>query len=247
MSSSLVPRRKDPEGSDGLTGDGDRAGHGGLLLGQRPDGKPLFRGWLHLAALVATLVAGPLLIASASGVSHLAELSIYVASLVCLFGVSATYHRINWAPGPRRVLKRLDHATIFFAIAGSYSAIGGLSLRGWALVLILSLVWSGAVVGIVLRQCWLDAPSAAVGLPYVVTGWCALAVLPQLERALGPAGFALVLVGGVCYSLGAVVYATRKPDPWPRVFGFHEVFHALTVLGAAAQFAAVVVYALPAR
>ncbi|MDA8295585.1 MAG: hemolysin III family protein [Actinomycetota bacterium] len=241
MSSSLAARPNGLEDGEG------RAGRGRLLLDGRPEGKPLFRGWLHLAALVATLAGGPLLIASARSATHLAELSIYVTSLVFLFGVSATYHRINWAPGPRRLLKRLDHATIFFAIAGSYSAIGGLSLSGWALVLILSLVWSGAVVGIVVRQCWLDAPSAVVGLPYVATGWCALAVLPQLERGLGPAGFALVLVGGVFYSLGAGVYATRRPDPWPRVFGFHEVFHAFTVLGAAAQFAAIAVYALPAR
>ncbi len=218
-----------------------------LVLGGRPEAKPLFRGWLHLVALLVTLVAGPLLITSASSATQVVELSIYVASLACLFGVSATYHRINWAPGPRRVMKRLDHSTIFFAIAGSYSAIGGLSLHGWALVLILSLVWSGALIGIVVRQCWLDAPSAAVGVPYVVTGWCALAVLPQLERGLGPTGFSLVLVGGVFYSLGAAVYATRKPDPWPRVFGFHEVFHALTVLGAAAQFAAVAAFALPNR
>ena len=216
-----------------------------LLLAQPPPDKPLLRGWLHLAALVCVLAGGPVLVASSAQSSQTAALSVYIAALVALFGVSATYHRPNWAGGPRRVLRRLDHSTIFLAIAGSYTAIGDLALHGWAFALVLAIVWGGGVCGVAVRQLWLDAPSWAIGLPYLLTGWCALAVLPQLERGLGAAGFALVLGGGLFYSAGAAVYALRRPNPWPRVFGFHEVFHACTIAGAALQFAAIAAFALP--
>lgn len=222
----------------------DAATDAGLLFTGPPPGKPLLRGWLHLGSAVAMLGLGPWLVLRARGTTETVELSVYAISLFLMFATSALYHRVNWAPPARRVLKRLDHSTIFLAIAGSYTAIGGLSLHGWALALVLSLVWVGAVSGVVVRQCWLDAPSWAVGLPYVVTGWCAVAVLPQLERGLGVAAFSLVLAGGLFYTLGAITYARRRPNPWPRVFGFHEVFHACTILGAAAQFAAVAAFAV---
>ena len=138
-----------------------------------------------------------------------------MTSIVALFGVSAAFHRVRWSPAARRRMRRADHATIFIAIAGTNTAVAGLALRGWAQILILRLVWGGAVVGITVRQLWLDAPKWAVAVPYVVVGWCALAVLPQLLHALGGAGFGLLAAGGAFYTVGAIVYARASPTPFP--------------------------------
>ena len=210
----------------------------------RPE-RPMLRGWLHAGALAVAIVAGPLLAAHAHHAGDALALSIYATSLVALFGVSAAFHRIRWSPAGRRRMRRADHATIFFAIAGTYTAVAGLVLRGWAQVLVLSLVWVGGAVGITVRQAWMDVPKWAVAIPYVVVGWCALAVMPQLWRGLGGAGFGLVLAGGACYTAGALCYALRRPDPAPGVFGYHEIFHSFTVIGATLHFVAVAAYALP--
>jgi hemolysin III len=202
------------------------------------------RGWLHAGALVATLVAGPLLISDAPNGWDRFVLTVYVVSLIGLFGVSAAFHRINWSAVGRRRMRRADHATIFIAIAGTYTAVAGLSLTGWAQALVLTLVWVGALGGITLRQVWLDAPKWAIALPYIVVGWSALAVLPQLLRHLGGGGFALLLIGGIFYTAGAIVYALKRPDPFPRVFGYHEIFHACTVVGAVLQFTAIAAFGL---
>jgi len=207
--------------------------------------RPLLRGWIHLVAVVVTVIAAPFVVARAPTAAAAAALAIYMTSIVTLFGVSASFHRVTWSPAARRRMRRADHATIFIAIAGTNTAVAGLALRGWAQVLILSLVWGGAAVGITVRQAWLDAPKWAVAVPYVVVGWCALVVLPQLLHALGGAGFGLLAAGGAFYTVGAIVYALRKPDPVPGVFGYHEVFHACTVVGATLHFVVVVVYALP--
>lgn len=212
-----------------------------------PDAKarPLLRGWFHLVALVAAVIAGPLLAARGpTGATRLA-LAVYAASMVALFGVSAAFHRVRWAPAARRRMRRADHATIFVAIAGTYTAVAALALKGWAQLFVLATVWGGAAVGVTLRQLWLDAPKWAVALPYVVVGWCALAVVPQLVRGLSGGGFALVLAGGAAYTAGALVYAARRPDPVPHVFGYHELFHLATVVGATLHFAAIALYALP--
>src|SRR5580658_9243353 len=208
-------------------------------------GRPLLRGWLHLVAAVVALVAAPFVVARAPTAGAAAALAIYMTSIVALFAVSAAFHRVRWAPAARRRMRRADHATIFIAIAGTNTAVAGLALRGWAQVLILSLVWGGAVVGITVRQLWLDAPKWAVAVPYVVVGWCALAVLPQLLHALGGAGFGLLAAGGGFYTLGAVIYSLRRPNPVPGVFGYHEVFHACTVVGAVLHFIVIIHYALP--
>lgn len=205
----------------------------------------MLRGWLHLVAFLAVLVAGPLLAAHGRTDGQRAALAVYAAALAALFGVSAAFHRVRWGPAGRRRMRRADHATIFVGIAGSYTAVAGLALHGWARVLVLSLVWGGGAVGVTVRQLWLDAPKWAVAVPYVVVGWCALAVVPQLVRGLGGAGFGLVVAGGACYTVGALVYARRRPDPVPGVFGYHEVFHALTVVGASLHFVAIACYALP--
>jgi len=142
-------------------------------------------------------------------------------------------------------MRRADHATIFLAIAGTYTAVAGLALTGWALAGILVVVWAGAIAGITLRQVWLDAPKWAIALPYIVVGWSALLVAPALYRALGGAGFALLLAGGAAYTAGALVYARKRPNPWPRTFGYHELFHLCTVVGVLLHFVVIKEYCLP--
>ena len=197
-------------------------------LGQRP----LLRGWIHVAALVAWLVAGPFLIAAGPDAESRAALTVYVLSMLAMFGVSAAFHRIRWSAPAWRRMRRADHSALFVGIAGTSTAVAVLALSGWSQALMLSLVWAGAVAGIVLRQVWLDAPQWAVAIPYVVVGWCSLIVAPQLFRALGGVGFVLILIAGVAYTAGALIYARKRPDPWPEVFGFHEAFHTCTVIGA---------------
>jgi hemolysin III len=194
--------------------------------------RPLWRGWLHLAAVVAWLIGGPFLIAAGPDTGSRAALTVYVLSMLIMFGVSASFHRVRWSAPAWRRMRRADHSAIFIGIAGTSTGLAGLALTGWPQVLVLSLVWGGAIVGIVMRQVWLDAPQWAVAVPYVVVGWCSLIVAPQFVRSLGWLGFGLMLFAGLAYTSGAIVYARKRPDPWPRVFGFHEVFHACTVAGA---------------
>jgi hemolysin III len=210
-----------------------------------PAVKPKLRGVLHEIAFFVSLAAGALLVAAAPTTESAAALSIYAVSISLLFGVSALFHRRNWGPAGRRLMRRADHSTIFIAIAGTYTAVAGIALSGWARTAVLCIVWVGAVTGIVLRQLWLDAPKWVVALPYVVVGWAALAVLPQLLHALGAVGFTLLLAGGLCYTVGAVVYARKRPNPRPEMFGYHEVFHACTLAGAALHYAAIAWFVLP--
>jgi hemolysin III len=207
-------------------------GEQGRLADNRGD-RPLLRGWFHVAALVGWLIGGPFLIAAGRDAASRASLAVYVVAMLIMFGVSALFHRVRWSAPAWRRMRRADHSAIFIGIAGTSTGIAGLALNGWPQALMLSLVWTGAVAGIVLRQVWLDAPQWAVSVPYVVVGWCSLIVAPQLVRSLGWVGFALMLIAGAAYTGGALVYARKRPDPWPGVFGFHEVFHVCTVVGAA--------------
>ncbi len=208
------------------------------------DLRPALRGWLHAAALVPAAVAGSLLAVHGPTAADRLALAVYAFSLAALFGVSSAFHRIRWSPAARRRMRRADHTTIFVAIAGTYTAVAALALGGWARTTILLVVWTGAAAGVALRQFWLDAPKWAIAIPYVAVGWCAVIVLPQLWAGLGGTGFALLVAGGACYTAGAMVYARRRPDPAPRVFGYHEVFHALTIAGAGLQFAAIAAFAM---
>ena len=194
--------------------------------------RPLLRGWLHAAAFVAWLVGGPFLIAAAPDAWATTALSVYVGGMLVMFGTSAAFHRLRWSAPAWRRMRRADHSAIFVGIAATSTAVAGLALRGWAQLLVLTMVWAGAAVGIALRQVFLDAPQWVVAIPYVVVGWCPVIVAPQLVRSLGWAGFGLMLGAGAAYTAGALVYARKHPDPWPRVFGFHEVFHACTLVGA---------------
>jgi hemolysin III len=207
--------------------------------------KPRFRGWLHVGAFAVVAVAGPLLISQARTSSERGALAIYVAALLALFGVSSLFHRVKWGPTGARRMRRADHCTIFVAIAGTYTAVAILALHGAARLFILALVWGGSAIGILVRQLLLDAPKWMVALPYVVVGWSAVAVIPELVRAMSWPGFALVAAGGIAYTAGAVVYARRRPDPVPGTFGFHEVFHSCTVIGATLHFVAIAWFALP--
>ncbi len=225
-----------------MSGAGQREGRPGA--GDR-EPRPLLRGWLHVGACAAWLIGGPFLIAAGPTIGPTAALAVYVGGMVVLFGTSAAFHRVRWSPAAWRRMRRADHSSIFVGIAGTTTAVSILALRGGAEILLLTLVWCGAAIGITLRQIWLDAPQWVVAVPYVVVGWSPLVVLPQLVHGLGWLGFSLTIAGGLAYTAGAVVYALKRPDPWPRVFGFHEVFHACTLVGAA-LFAAVVVFiALP--
>ncbi len=216
-----------------------------------PDGddggpvKPKLRGVLHEVAFFVSLVAGAALVWAAPTTSSMLLCLVYACSISLLFGVSALFHRHTWGPVGRRRMRRADHSTIFVAIAGSYTPVAGIALTGWARTTVLLVVWIGAIAGITLRQVWLDAPKWVIALPYLVVGWAAVVVLPQLYRSLGPAGFALLLAGGLAYSAGAVVYSLKKPNPVPGVFGYHEVFHACTVVGAVLHFVCIAGFVLP--
>jgi hemolysin III len=207
--------------------------------------RPLLRGWLHVVAFVGWLIGGPFLIASAPDAGATAALSVYVAGMLAMFGISAAFHRIRWSAPAWRRMRRADHSAIFVGIAGTSTAVASLALSGWAKVFLLTFAWVGAAAGIALRQIWLDAPQWVVAIPYVIVGWCPVVVAPQLVRSLGWTGFSLMIAAGLAYTVGALVYARKRPNPWPRVFGFHEVFHACTLVGAA-LFAYVVAFvALP--
>ena len=152
---------------------------------------------------------------------------------------SALLHRVQWSPSKRRAWRRADHSTIFFAITGTYLAIAGLTMHGTIRLVLMIIIGAGALVGIAVRQLALDAPKWANTLPYLVVSWAAVSVMPQIYRGGGPLCFSLIVGGGVFYSVGAVFYGTKRPRLNPRVFGYHELFHAFTLLGAGLHFAAI--------
>ena len=209
--------------------------------------KPRLRGVLHQWAFFVSVAAGAVLIAVApDGEARLAT-SIYAVTVVGLFGVSAIYHRVNWvSASARRWMRRLDHSMIFLLIAGTYTPFALLVLKGTLGTAVLIAVWGGAVAGIVLNLIWVEAPKPVTAVVYLVLGWVAVVVFPDMASELGAVATALVAAGGVLYSLGAIVYALQRPDPAPAVFGYHEVFHLLVVVAAALQWAAVAFYVLPA-
>ncbi|MGA8725641.1 MAG: hemolysin III family protein [Acidimicrobiales bacterium] len=207
--------------------------------------KPVLRGVIHQVAFFVSLASGLALILVAPTTGSALVMAVYAVSISSLFGTSTLFHRRTWGPVGRRRMRRADHSAIFLAIAGTYTAVAGIALDGWARTTLLAIVWAGALVGIAIRQLWLDAPKWVITIPYVTVGWAALVVLPQLERALGPAGFTLLLLGGLAYSAGAVVYAAKRPNPVPGVFGYHEVFHACTVVGAVLHYVAIAFFVLP--
>jgi hemolysin III len=209
--------------------------------------KPRFRGVTHMWAFFVSIVVGLLLVVFApTGEARLA-CAVYAISVSGLFGTSALYHRINWSPRARRWMRRLDHAMIFVLIAGTYTPFALLALDGPFSTIVLLGVWGGAIGGIVLQLVWIDAPKWLSAVVYVALGWFAIVAAPEFIDSVDPLALALVALGGILYTAGAVIYATKRPDPVPTVFGYHEVFHALTIAAALAQFAAIVFFVLPAE
>jgi hemolysin III len=197
-----------------------------------PTPPPLLRGWAHLVSFPLWMAVGLTMIALAD-VTALGTLllAIYVIGTGTMFGVSAMYHRGKWQPPAKALMQKFDRSAIFLAIAGGYTPIAFVCLDGWVRVVVLSAAWCGAAIGIALH--WVPSvPKAWRGASYMIVSWSALLVFPQLAHGLGALGFTLLMAGGACYTIGALSLATRWPNPWPRVFGFHEVFHAFTVVAA---------------
>lgn len=201
--------------------------------------RPSWRGLLHRWAAIVFVPLFVLLAVLSDGGSDRLAIAVYGFGVTAMLGVSAVYHSGKLGPVASRRLKRLDHSTILLAIAGSYTAVTALSLEGDAKTRMLVIVWVAAILGITIRMAWLDAPYPLVAVVYVVVGWIALVDLPGYRDALSGLEISLVVLGGLLYTAGGVVYALHKPNPWPATFGYHEVFHALVVGGATAHYLAV--------
>ncbi len=212
-----------------------------------PSARPRLRGYFHAGAAVVAALGGSYLVVLASD-DRPRQLSmlVYGAGLTVLFAFSAVYHVHTWAPARRAILRRIDHANIFLLIAATYTPLATNVLSGWWRVGILGAVWGVALVGVgtavagVQLRRWVRA-----GL-YVGTGWIAVAALGEISAALPWPAIGLIVTGGALYSVGALLYARKWPDPWPRVFGYHEIFHLLTIAAAVAFYVVVLVYLLPA-
>ena len=202
--------------------------------------KPRLRGALHLVAFPVSLIAGAvLLLVIADDPADRWACLVYSVSAAVLFGCSALYHRGTWDARTHARLRRLDHANIFLMIAGTYTPLCVALLDGTTRTVVLAVVWAGALAGIVFRVVWMHAPAWLYTPFYVALGWVAIAVLPSLARAGGPAVITLVVVGGVAYSIGGLIYALRRPDPAPATFGYHELFHTGTIVGYVCHYLAI--------
>ncbi|MFJ8586485.1 hemolysin III family protein [Streptomyces sp. NPDC093595] len=228
-------------------GDQDDAGQGFHLAAALADGaadlvapiKPKLRGWLHAAMVPASLIAGITLICLARTPQAALACALYSVTAWLLFGTSAIYHLGTWGPLGEAILRRLDHANIFLIIAGTCTPLTVLLVPDGRRSFLLWIVWTGALAGIAFRVLWVAAPRWLYTPCYLALGWAPVSYLPDFLRNGGAAVLALVVTGGVLYSVGAVVYALQRPDPAPRWFGFHEVFHALTVAGFTAHYTAI--------
>ena len=201
--------------------------------------KPAFRGWLHLLWFGASLVLGTLLLVRAHGAAQTAAVAVYAASVSALFGSSALYHRGNWTTAWRRRLQRLDHAMIFFLIAGTATPAFVLAMRGPPGLVCLIVIWSLALAAAAIHMTWMNAPERVVGATFLGLGWLGALALPEVWIHGGAAPGALMLAGGVLYTAGAISYHRRWPDPYPSVFGYHEVFHVYVCAAATCQYIAV--------
>jgi hemolysin III len=209
--------------------------------------KPKLRGVSHEWAFFVSLFLGAGLIVAADTPEATLAVAIYAVSLSALLGTSALYHRVEWKrPNVRRWMRRLDHSMIFFLIAGTYTPFALLALNGPLADAILVVVWVGAIAGALVEMVWIEHPKWVAALVYMSVGWVAIIAFPELWTEMGAGGTLLVAVGGLLYTVGAVVYATQRPNPNPRVFGYHEVFHLFVIAAAAAHFAAIAFFALPA-
>jgi len=205
--------------------------------------KPTWRGWIHAGTFPVAVAAGVLLIVFAQGAAAKWAAVVFMVTSLLLFGNSALYHRFTWGPTTKAVLKRIDHANILLLIAGTYTPIAVLALTPDKGTLLLVLVWTGAILGILFRVFWINAPRWLYVALYLLLGWAAVMYIVDLLQA-NLAMMVLVIVGGLLYTGGAIVYALKKPNPWPGHFGFHEIFHVCTVLAFLCHWTACLLIAL---
>jgi hemolysin III len=201
--------------------------------------RPRLRGVIHQYAFFVSIVLGVALVLGADGAPDRTGAAVFTGCVAAMLGVSALYHRIVWPPGPRRWMRRLDHAAIFLLIAGTYTPFALVALEGAWRAVVLAVVWAGAAIAIVLKVAWVDAPRWVASVVAVALGWVGVVALPELHADAGTIALVLLGVGGILYTAGAVVYARRRPDPVPAIFGYHELFHALVVAAALCQYGAV--------
>jgi len=208
-----------------------------------PPTKPRLRGVLHQWAFFVSIPADFLLLALAPDGRARLALAIYALGLSGLLGTSALYHRITWNPTARRWLRRVDHSMIFLLVAGTLTPFAVLVMHGTLATVLLVVVWAGAIGGVTLSMLWPDAPKPLSAAMYIALGWAGATSAPQLLDRAGLGAVLLIAAGGILYTLGAIAYARGRPNPWPAVFGYHEIFHALVVAAATCHYAAVLVYA----
>ncbi len=207
--------------------------------------KPKLRGVFHQYAFFVSLACGVGLVATAHPGLARGAAAIFAGAVSGLLGTSALYHRVTWRPNVRRAMRKLDHSMIFVLIAATYTPVALIALSGTLPKVVLVVVWSGALVGIVIKLAWIDAPKWLFAIVYVALGWSTAAVFGELPAAIGWIGAAGFAAGGMLYTGGAVVYATGRPDPAPRVFGYHELFHVLVVAAVALHYAVIAFLVLP--
>src|SRR5439155_664311 len=210
-----------------------------------PGVKPRLRGLSHAVAFMLALPLGAALTLEAETARGRIAALVFAASVVAMFGLSGLYHCLDWPDPKRRWLRRLDHAGVYGLIAGTYTPFGLLVLHGDWRPVVLGIVWIGALAAVVLKFVWVDAPKWLSVVIGIALGWVAIVVFPQLVDGIGVSGSMLTLAGGLAYTAGALVYAFRRPDPSPAVFGYHEVFHALVIVAVACQYSAVAFFVLP--
>ena len=206
--------------------------------------KPRMRGVLHEVAAPIAAVVGLLYVILAEGARARAGAAVWAAALTGLFTVSATYHRGAWRPAVKAWWQRVDHSMIFVLIAGSYTPICLMVLQGAKSWLMLAIVWGGALAGVATRLLWHTAPRWLFVPMYIALGWVAVVAFPDLAASAPPAANVLLLVGGILYTIGALVFASKRPNPWPSFFGFHEIFHALTIVAAVSHAVAIALVVL---
>ncbi|HWH26609.1 MAG TPA: hemolysin III family protein [Pseudolysinimonas sp.] len=202
--------------------------------------KPSWRGWIHAGTFPLAIAAGIVLIVLADGAAAKASSAIFMATSLLLFGISAIYHRFNWKPSTKAVFRRLDHSNIFLLIAGTYTPLAVNALEFPKNVIMLSVIWGGATIGILSRIFWLKAPRWSYVVLYIALGWAAVIYMADLFSA-NPATMILVIIGGVSYTVGALFYAFKRPNPIPGTFGFHEMFHSCTVIAFMCHWTAILV------